>query len=192
MDDRSDIEKLSEAEQYKLQAEFILHKLQANVQVYGTNSAWTAADPADVPLALKYIDRSLENFPDNPAYLNVKALLLIEGSVDREQGSRLMERAAQLAPRDITIQDNLEKLKTAQASQCFIATAAFGTSMAPEVSTLRTWRDEKLLTTRRGRWIVARYYRISPPIASWVARNTAARTLVRMALRIFVRHLGRS
>jgi tetratricopeptide (TPR) repeat protein len=192
MDERSDIEKLGEAEQYKLQAEFILHKLQANVQVYGTNSAWTAADPADVPLALKYIDRSLENFPDNPAYLNLKALLLIEGSDDREQGMRLMERAAQLAPRDITIQDNLEKLKTAQASQCFIATAAFGTSMTPEISTLRKWRDEKLLTTRRGRWIVTQYYRISPPIAAWVARNTAVRAMIRMALRLLLKYLGRS
>lgn len=59
----NDIARVTEAEQYKLQANFIFNKLQANVKVYGTNSGWTAADPADIPLALKYIDRALEYFP---------------------------------------------------------------------------------------------------------------------------------
>lgn len=180
--DEDDIARLGEAEQYKLQANFILHKLQANVQVYGTNCEWTAADPADIPLALKYIDRALEYFPDNPAYLNLKALLLIEGGVDREHGIKLLERAAELAPRDITIQDNLEKLKAAPASGCFIATAAYGTSSAPEVQLLRAWRDDRLLSSRLGEHLVRFYYRLSPPIARAVAQSRTLKATVRLAL----------
>lgn len=192
MDDPSDLERLHEAQQYKLQAEFILHKLQANNQVYGTNSAWTAADPADVPLALKYIDRSLEHFPDNATFLNLKALLLIEGGVDREAGMRLMERAAELAPRDITIQDNLEKLRASASSQCFVATAAYGSWTAEEVGDLRSWRDDRLLRTAAGRRLVRIYYRVSPPLAGLIADSAVLRGMVRLALRPLVSRLRRS
>jgi tetratricopeptide (TPR) repeat protein len=180
--DAIDPKDFAEAEQYKLQAEFILHKLQANLQVYGTNSAWSGADPADVELALKYINRSLEHLPDNPAYLNLKALLLIEGGVDREGGVQLLKRAHELAPRDITIQDNYEKLKAASSSSCFIATAAYGSEWAPEVDLLRAWRDESLLPTRAGRHFVALYYRFSPPVAALISPRPYARAAVRRLL----------
>lgn len=182
MDDLSDPEKTGEAENYHLQATFILHKLQANNSVYGTNSEWTCPDPADIDLALKYLDRSLEHFPDSPAYLNTKALILIEGGRDRELGLKLMERAAQLAPRDITIQDNLEKLRSSQSSGCFVATAAFGSSQTWQVEILRRWRDQHLLSTPFGRAFVDIYYRLSPPIALMVRRHPQLRTVVRYLL----------
>ena len=75
----TEIEKQQEAEQYHLKALFILHELQANKQVYGSNSALTGAKPANVSLALQYIDRSLDLFPENGVYLNLKAILLWEG-----------------------------------------------------------------------------------------------------------------
>jgi tetratricopeptide (TPR) repeat protein len=181
-----DIERLDEAERYCLQAEFILHKLQANVSVYGTNSGWTCPDPADVELALKYINRSLEIWPDSSKYLNLKALFLMEGMGDREAGIALLEKAAKLAPDDITLQDNLEKSKTQQ--QCFIATAAFSED-AWEVRELRNWRDTRLLPNPAGRSFVRLYYKMSPSLGRWLRKKSILRMAVRATLRPIARSL---
>ena len=65
---------------------------------------------------------------------------------------------------------------------CFIATAAYGSSMEPHVVTLRNFRDVFLLTHAPGRWFVETYYRYSPPIAAFISRHDAARVAVRVAL----------
>jgi len=182
MAEHTDAEKFAEAENYHLQATFILHKLQANNSVYGTNSAWSCPDPADIELALKYLDRSLEHIPDSSAYLNTKSLILIESGHNRELGLKLMERAAQLDPRDITIQDNLEKLRSSQNSGCFIATAAYGSAQTWQVEQLKRWRDRRLANTAAGRLLVRIYYRVSPPLAELVRRNPRLRAIVKSAL----------
>ena len=66
---------------------------------------------------------------------------------------------------------------------CFIATAAYGSPFAGEVRTLRQLRDRYLLTHGPGRLLVAAYYRLSPPIARWIADRDGARAIVRVALR---------
>lgn len=178
---------LSEAEQYHLQATFVLNELQANVKVYGSNSMLSGATPANVDLGLQYIDRSLELFPENPVYLNTKALLLAEGKGERAQAKVLLERAAAAAPRDINIQNNL-KAVSGGGGGCFVATAAWGTDMAPEVESLRSWRDRVLLRSRVGRLFVKVYYQISPPLAA--PSSETARRLVRGLLRPLVRRLS--
>ena len=65
---------------------------------------------------------------------------------------------------------------------CFIATAAFGSYLAPEVRTLREFRDKHLLTNRTGAMLVAFYYRWSPPAASYIRKHDAARAAARYAL----------
>ena len=177
----------AEAEQYSLKAQFILSSLQANKKVYGSNSALTGATPANVDLAIQYIDRSLENFPENPVYLNTKALLLWEGKGDKVAAQELLERAASINPRDIDIQNNLAALRS---SPCFIATAAFGTPMAAEVDVLRAWRDQFLARTFLGRAFITAYYNLSPPIASFIAPRPAIRRLFRALLRPLLKTLS--
>ena len=62
---------------------------------------------------------------------------------------------------------------------CFIATAAYGTSAAEELDTLRAFRDEVLLENRLGSQFVDWYYQTSPPVADFISKNSLLRTIVR-------------
>lgn len=69
--------------------------------------------------------------------------------------------------------------QTPPSCSCFIATACWGTPFAPEVVFLRHYRDRKLRRTLAGRWLIAAYYAVSPPIARWIERRPGARRIVR-------------
>ena len=65
---------------------------------------------------------------------------------------------------------------------CFIATAAFGTKFEKHVQLLRRFRDLYLMPNGIGRAFVKAYYRYSPPMANFIARHDALRTMVRWSL----------
>lgn len=65
---------------------------------------------------------------------------------------------------------------------CFIATAAYGSYLHPKVRLLRDFRDDYLLTTSWGRELVAAYYRLSPPLAEYIARHETLRLVARIFL----------
>jgi hypothetical protein len=68
------------------------------------------------------------------------------------------------------------------AGGCFIATAAYGSALAPQVEVLRTWRDRYLATHAPGRAFIAAYQTWSPPVADLLRRSESLRALVRMLL----------
>ncbi len=65
---------------------------------------------------------------------------------------------------------------------CFIATAAFGSSMAGQVEILRQFRDKYLLTNAPGKRFVAWYYRNGPVAAKWINDKPVVKAAVRVAL----------
>ena len=69
-----------------------------------------------------------------------------------------------------------------EGGRCFIATAAFGSSVEPHVMILRQFRDHFLMTSRFGQSLVEFYYTHSPKIADTIARHEILRTATRWSL----------
>lgn len=71
---------------------------------------------------------------------------------------------------------------------CFVATAAFGSPMEPQVQTLRQFRDQYLNTNSLGQEFVKYYYKYSPPVATKIAHSPRLQFITRQILKplIFV------
>lgn len=69
---------------------------------------------------------------------------------------------------------------------CIIATAAYGSPMAPEVVYMRAVRDRMIGSTPTGRVLRdvfnAWYYSWSPPVAEWISGSESLRALFRLLL----------
>lgn len=69
---------------------------------------------------------------------------------------------------------------------CFIATAAFGSPLEPQVMTLRNFRDNVLARSEAGRQFIRIYYRYSPAVAELIKKSDLLRTAARNLLLPFV------
>jgi hypothetical protein len=139
--------------------------------------------------------RSAEARPGGGAVHHVLRVLEVGGGervleFDDASGGDLL-----VAPRDLVVLlysfegalAAVENLSTGRVlwvtpkRSCFLATAAFGED-APELDAFRAFRDRRLMVSRSGRWLVRLYYRVSPPLASVVARRPRLRRAVRAVL----------
>jgi hypothetical protein len=59
---------------------------------------------------------------------------------------------------------------------CFIATATYGSTMAPEVQTFREFSNKYLLTNSFGKSLVKFYYKFGPEAAEWISHSETLRT----------------
>jgi len=71
-------------------------------------------------------------------------------------------------------------------SGCFIATAAYGSLMEPNVRILREFRDSFLATNAAGKGFLKLYYKYSPSIADIIRQHDSVRFIVRWSLAPFV------
>lgn len=95
------------------------------------------------------------------------------------------------APAYRTTTGQIVQEKTNRNSNCFIATAAYGTATAKELDVLRKFRDSKMESNLVGRKITDLYYFVSPSVASIVARSKELRTFVRECLNPIINILKR-
>ena len=70
---------------------------------------------------------------------------------------------------------------------CFVATAAYGSPLAGEVSALSGFRDEVLLESAAGRRFVSAYYKYGPAAAESIRGNSFIKSLIRLHLFPLVR-----
>jgi streptogramin lyase len=73
-----------------------------------------------------------------------------------------------------------------QVSPCLIATATYGSELAPQVQFLRDFRDQQIMKTFAGSNFMtafnAWYYSFSPTVAQYESQTPAARSIARVAL----------
>jgi hypothetical protein len=67
----------------------------------------------------------------------------------------------------------------ATVTPCFIATAAYGSPLASEVSVLRGLRDRHLQTNAFGRALVRAYYERGASWAQWLSEHALLRRAAR-------------
>jgi uncharacterized repeat protein (TIGR01451 family) len=82
----------------------------------------------------------------------------------------------------LTVFDTCEIDLGGSTIQCFIATAAYGSALEPQVVVLRAFRDRYLQHTALGRAFIRFYYRHSPPLASFIAAHPWSRAGTRALL----------
>jgi len=66
----------------------------------------------------------------------------------------------------VSVSDYEKDNPGASGGGCFVATAAYGSSMEPQVTILRKFRDRYLLPNPLGNALVDFYYKCSPPLAN--------------------------
>lgn len=74
----------------------------------------------------------------------------------------------------------------ASGGACFVATAAYGDRMHPDVVTLRRYRDRVLVKYPTGRAFIRLYWRVGPVMAKRVVPTGASGRMARVALRPIV------
>ncbi|MCX7992003.1 MAG: hypothetical protein N2999_08280, partial [Proteobacteria bacterium] len=82
----------------------------------------------------------------------------------------------------IKVVGDIISAKESGSWKCFIATAAYGSYLDPNVKILRDFRDRYLLTNHFGRKFVEFYYKHSPELAKIIAENEFLKIIVRIIL----------
>lgn len=80
----------------------------------------------------------------------------------------------------------------AKKGPCFVATAAFGSAMQPEVELLQRFRDERLAAHATGMLFICIYNFVGPPLAGLVQGSPLCRRIAREAIRAACAALRRS
>ena len=98
-----------------------------------------------------------------------------------------LEERARISEDQQSIRAELEGYSNEQlGGGCLIATATYGSELAPQVQLLREIRDNKVLKTESGFafmvWFNQFYYSFSPTIADWERQNPVFKETVKLAI----------
>jgi hypothetical protein len=146
------------------------YEIRYQTRVPLDDNSWSSGIPADMPPT-----------PAAPGTSQQAVLTGLRALTQYFVGIRAVNACGQPGPAAFTT-TTTQKPQFAVLHGCFIATAAWGSSMEPDVALLRQFRDDALLTSPLGRLAVASYYALSPPLAGAIAADERLRAAARRAL----------
>jgi len=152
------------------------------------NMNYTVGNYSSVQVCFVY-KKSTDSAWSSPDWVSKSADGTYAKSLTGLDSGTLYNFKAQLKYNDTVIEGTTRQFTTdtpetpeASGGYCFIATAAYGTPTAEQIDVLREFRDVVLLESTVGSQFVTLYYRLSPPVADFIARSDLLRTLVRELL----------
>ena len=107
---------------------------------------------------------------------------IVNGAIDDPSGLAIISETADTTTTDNNVSSSGSSDSSGSGGGCFIATAAYGSYLEPEVKVLRDFRDRFLINFAAGRYLVRQYYELSPPIARYISQHEGIRIVVRILL----------
>ena len=134
----------------------------------------------------------LGNLQESGWFFTTRAGQINDVTVHEIDGRYIFATESSASKNDLTFSigdntgDNIEIKTTEDGGGCLIATAAFGSEMAPQVQFLREIRDNTVLQTESGTSFMTGfnqfYYSFSPAIADYERENPAFKEAVKITL----------
>ena len=142
--------------------------------------------------AIKYYDKVLKIEPQHPQALLDKGILYQE-TKQWQNSIDMFEQVLDYPEEDVSgyIAFSQQRLDAHEAIEkrgggCLIATATYGSELAPQVQQLRELRDNQLLQTESGTSFINTfndfYYSFSPIIADYERENPIFKEMVKIAI----------
>jgi hypothetical protein len=143
-----------------------------------------SSDPEGQPLTYRwsFVSQPVQSRVVLPNSTTAKLTFVADAPGDFVVGLVVNDGALNSAQTNVVVTIQNTPTTETKNSNCFIATAAFGSPLAPQVQLLREVRDTYLLPYGPGRVLVDWYYAVSPGVAGVISRSEALRAVVRFAL----------
>jgi hypothetical protein len=119
--------------------------------------------------------------PGSPGFVTTVRITSLKPSTEYTVGVKASDPCQQSSPL-ATYTFTTPAMKYTQLSGCFVATAAWGSAMAPEVAAMRKVRDRLQPASTMFAVATDLYYRSGPAAAEVLKRSDMARALVRRLL----------
>jgi hypothetical protein len=163
-----------------------------SVEIKADNSDWEQAYTPDSEQELLPVALDICADPDNPGVNRCEGMQagsLMEATISGLRASSHYQ--VRVTPRDRSCGEQGATLSTevttrervfATVTPCFVATAAYGSPLADQISVLRALRDRHLANHALGRAFIQLYYAVGPSLAAPVREHPWLASAVRSVL----------
>jgi hypothetical protein len=119
--------------------------------------------------------------PDEPGQVQLFEMNGLLPETTYYVGIRAFDDCRNNGPVEVTHFDTPDRT-TGEVDACFVATAAYGSPLATEVTSLRAFRDRVLRQSVLGELFVETYYTVGPAFSTNIARSDVLRQAARTEL----------